>query len=76
MKGISQEEAVALCAKVREQNRATLSSPTRMLCWQCQQDSGGDVLETYMTRKPGFLGCDLVNKLRARSERARSPRIE
>ena len=76
MKEISQGEAVALCAKVREQNRAALSSPTRMLCWQCQQDSGGEVSETYMARKSGFLGCDLVNKLRARSDRARSQRVE
>lgn len=26
----------------------------------------------YMARKPGFLGCDLMNKLRTRTERARS----
>ncbi len=70
MEGITREEAVALCSKVQEQNRAALSSPARMQCWQCQRDSGGEVDRTYMAAMPGFLGCDLVNKLRTRMERA------
>ncbi len=72
MERITREEAVALCAKAREQSRAALSSPTRRLCWQCQQQSGGDIDHSYMATRPGFLGCDLVNRLRARAKRARS----
>lgn len=72
MRGITKDEAIALCAKVREQNRASLSSPSRRLCWQCQQESGGDIDRSYMAGKPGYLGCDLVNRLRARSHRALS----
>ncbi len=71
MRGISREEAIALCAKVREQNQASLASPSRPLCWQCQQESDGEVDGSYMARKPGFLGCDLVNRQRTRSERVR-----
>lgn len=72
MRGSTKDEAIALCAQVREQNRASLSSPSRTLCWQCQQESGGDADRSYLARKPGYLGCDLVNRLRARSNRARS----
>lgn len=72
MNGYTKAVAVALCNKVREQNQASVSTPDRMQCWHCQRQSGGDPDHMYMARKPGCLGCDLVNRLRARSERARS----
>lgn len=72
MEGLTRLEAVALCSTVREQNQAALSSPTRMQCWQCLKASEGDPDRMYMSRSPGFLGCDLMNKLRARAARARS----
>jgi hypothetical protein len=72
MEGLTKLEAVALCSTVREQNHAVLSSPTRMQCWQCLNASEGDPDRMYMSRMPGFLGCDLMNKLRARAARARS----
>ncbi len=72
MRGLTRDEAVALCARVREQGQAMLSTPDRRQCWRCQQESQGDPDRMYIARSPGFLGCDLVNKLRARSERARS----
>jgi len=71
MKGLTRLEAVALCSMVREQNHATLSSPARMQCWRCMKASEGDPDRMYMSRMPGFLGCELMNKFRARSERAR-----
>jgi hypothetical protein len=72
MKGLTREDAVALCNKVQEQNSAVLSTPGRLQCWQCQRESQGDPDRMYVARKPGYLGCDLVNRLRARVERALS----
>ena len=72
MRGLTREEAVALCNKVQEQNSAVLSTPGRLQCWQCQRESHGEPARMYMSRKPGYLGCDLMNTLRARVERARS----
>lgn len=72
MEGLTRAEAVALCSRVREQNHAVLSSPARAQCWKCQTVSEGELDRMYMSRKPGFLGCDLMNKLRARAERARN----
>lgn len=72
MSGHTRAEAVALCNKVQEQNRAFVSTPDRMQCWQCRKSSGGDPDRMYMARKPGYLGCDLINRLRARTERTRN----
>jgi hypothetical protein len=72
MNGYTRAEAVALCSRVREQSRAVVSTPDRMRCWQCLRQSGGDPDLMYMARKPGYLGCDLMNRLRTRTERARS----
>jgi len=71
MNELTREAAVSLCSKVREQNRACLSSSDRMECWRCERQSSGNPGRMYMSRIPGYLGCELVNKLRARSERAR-----
>jgi len=72
MVGYTRAEAVALCSKVREQSSAVVSTTNRAQCWQCQRVSGGNPDEMYMSRKPGYLGCDLINRLRARTGRARS----
>lgn len=72
MKGLTREDAVALCSRVQEQNSAVVSNPGRLQCWQCQRESQGEPDRMYMSRKPGYLGCDLINTLRARSTRARS----
>lgn len=72
MNGHTRTEAMALCNRVREQNQATVATPDRMQCWQCQKLSGGDPDLMYMARKPGYLGCDLMNRLWARTRRAHS----
>lgn len=72
MEGITKAEAVALCTRVREQSRAVLSNTNRTECWQCQKASGGDPDLMYMSRKPGYLGCDVINALRARTRRTRN----
>lgn len=72
MKGYTKAEAVALCSRVREQSQAFVSTPGRNQCWQCQKQSGDDPELMYMARKPGYLGCDLMNKLWARTARAHS----
>lgn len=72
MQALTRDEAVALCSKVREQSHAVLSSIVRRECWQCRRASGGNPDLMYMSRKPGYLGCDLINRLRARIERAHS----
>jgi len=71
MRALTRDEAVALCARVREQGRAVLSSMVRSECWRCQRESGMNPDLMYMSRKPGYLGCHLMNRLRARTERAR-----
>jgi len=70
--GYTRAEAVAQCSRVREQSRAAVSTPDRMRCWQCLRQSGEDPDRMYMASKPGYLGCDLMNRLWARSERAHS----
>ena len=74
MNGYTKAEAVAvaLCNKVRKQNQASVSTPDRMQCWHCQRQSGVDTNRMYMAGKPGYLGCDLMNRLQARTERAHS----
>lgn len=72
MRGLTREEAVALCSKVREQSWAVVSTTVRNECWRCQRASEGDPDKMVMASKPGNLGCDLINRLRARSDRARS----
>jgi len=72
MEELTREEAESLCSQVREQNRATLFTSERMQCWRCLRSSGGDPDRMYMSGRSGYLGCSLMNKLRARSVRARS----
>jgi len=72
MEGYTRAEAVALCSRVREQSSAVVSTTSRGQCWQCQKASGGNPDEMYMSRKPGYRGCDLMNRLWARTGRARS----
>ncbi|MBN1857011.1 MAG: hypothetical protein JW846_08675 [Dehalococcoidia bacterium] len=72
MEGLTRDEAVLLCSRVREQNQATVYSPERIQCWKCVRSSGGNPDAMLMTRSPGYLGCDLINKLLARMKRASS----
>ena len=72
MKGYTRAEAVALCSRVREQSQAIVATPDRMQCRRCLKESEGDPDRMYMAGKPGYLGCDLMNRLRARATRARS----
>jgi len=72
MDGLTRDEAVALCRKVREQNQAVVSAPGRTQCRQCFHLSGPDPEKTYMARRSGYLGCDLMNSMRARMQRART----
>ncbi len=74
MRGYTREEAVALCARVREMSQSLVSTPDRMQCQQCRQESEGHVERAYMARRPGYLGCDLINRLWARTKRAHSDR--
>lgn len=69
---LSRHEAEELCSLVREQGLATLFSPDRARCHQCMRASRGDPDLMLMGKRPGYRGCDLVNRLRARLERARS----
>jgi hypothetical protein len=69
---LSRHEAEELCYLVREQGMATLFSPDRARCHQCLHASRGDPDLMLMGRRPGYQGCDLVNRLRARLARARS----
>jgi hypothetical protein len=73
MEGLTKDEAVALCRKVREQNQAVISAPGRMQCRNCRRMSGDDPDRMYMAARPGYLGCDLINGMRARLRRARTP---
>jgi len=57
---------------VREQGLATLFSPDRARCHRCVHVAAGNPDLMLMGRLPGYRGCDLVNRLRARLERARS----
>ncbi|MFC2008480.1 hypothetical protein ACFLUT_00290 [Chloroflexota bacterium] len=68
------DEAEQLCALVREQGQATLFSPDRARCHQCMHVFRGDPDLMLMGRRQGYRGCDLVNRLRARLERARTVR--
>ena len=70
MEGLTRSEAVVLCSRVREQNQATLSSPDRIQCWKCVRSSGGNPERMIMASAPGYLGCDLINKMLARTKRA------
>ena len=72
MEPLLRNEAEELCALVREQGQATLFSPDRARCHECWHASRGDPDRMLMGTRQGYRGCDLVNRLRARSERARS----
>ena len=72
MAGLTKDEAVVLCSSVREQNQATLFSPERIQCWKCVRASRNNPDAMIMASKPGYLGCDLINKLLARIKRASS----
>ena len=71
MEELTRDEAESLCSQVREQNQAKLFTPERMQCWSCLRSSDGDPDRKHMATKPGYLGCSLMNKLRARMKRAR-----
>ena len=75
MEPLLREDAEELCALVREQGQATLFSPDRARCHACMHASGGDPALMLMGKRSGYRGCDLVNRLRARSTRARSVQI-
>jgi hypothetical protein len=70
MAGYTRVEAMALCSKVREQGSALLSNTVRTQCLRCQRAAEGDPDLMNMSKKPGYLGCDLMNRLWARSGRA------
>ncbi len=72
MEHLTREEAVDLCRRVREQNQAMISAPGRTHCRLCNQSSGDEPDRMYMARRPGYLGCDLINGMRARLRRART----
>ena len=69
---LSRSEAEKLCSLVREQGMATLFSPDRARCHQCMRVSKGNPDLMLMGKRPGYRGCDLVNRLWARLERAHS----
>ena len=72
MEGLTRDEAVALCRKVREQNQAAVSAPGRTQCRQCLHLSSQDPDKMYAAGRSGYLGCDLMNGMRARMRRART----
>jgi hypothetical protein len=55
------EQALRLCAEIREQNRCKRFSAAAMQCWGCVTFSKGDPDKMCLSNKPGNRGCNLVN---------------
>lgn len=58
---IPKEEAMQICAEIREENRRNWLSISAMQCWGCVTFTGNNPEKMCISNAPGFRGCSLVN---------------
>ena len=58
---IPMEIALKLCAEIRAETDDDWTTHAGRWCWACQEASGGDPDQRGFLRKPGNLGCILIN---------------
>ena len=61
VEAIPKEEALRLCAEIREENRHKRFSFAAMQCWGCVKFSKGDPAKMCLSSAPGHRGCNLIN---------------
>ena len=58
---IPKEQALQLCAQIREENRHKWYTPAGMMCWGCVKFSKGDPAKMCVSLQPDYRGCYQVN---------------
>ena len=61
MDAIPKDEALRICACIREENRRKWYSPARWQCWGCVKFTRGDPAKMCLSSRPGYRGCNLAN---------------
>ncbi len=61
MLAIAKEQALHLCAEIREENRRKPFTVGAMMCWGCVKFSQGDPAKMCASLRPDYRGCYQVN---------------
>lgn len=66
---IPKDVGLQLCAEIRHEKRGKWYSFAALQCWGCSAFSKGDPAKMYLSSKPGYRGCNLVEAPYARQSR-------